>query len=90
MWFQHSVFICTTTIFVVSVVFHSYDDLRPPVSPTPTPPDGQKNKNVIDAVSKLENPDTQTGAMGTTTTITEIKPAPPEISIKKALSPYVA
>ncbi|KAB1207223.1 Protein TIC 62, chloroplastic [Morella rubra] len=67
-----------------------YDDLRPPVSPTPTPPDGQKNKNVIDAVSKLENPDTQTGAMGTTTTITEIKPAPPEISIKKALSPYVA
>ncbi|KAK7816181.1 protein tic 62 [Quercus suber] len=69
----------------------NYDDLKPPVSPTPTPPVGQKTKNIIsDVLSKPDTSATETSATGMKTGTTETKPAPEERPIKRPLSPYVA
>ncbi|KAF3951473.1 hypothetical protein ACB098_07G115600 [Castanea mollissima] len=68
-----------------------YDDLKPPVSPIPTPPVGQKTINIInDVLSKPDTSATETSATGMKTGTTETKPAPEELPIKRPLSPYVA
>lgn len=73
------------------LLFYSYDDLKPPVSPIPTPPVGQKTINIInDVLSKPDTSATETSATGMKTGTTETKPAPEELPIKRPLSPYVA
>lgn len=83
------------SLFLLSLLFlllfYSYDDLKPPVSPTPTPPVGQKTINIInDVLSKPDTSDTETSATGMKTGTTETKSAPEERPIKRPLSPYVA
>ncbi|CAK7329749.1 unnamed protein product [Dovyalis caffra] len=70
---------------VAAMVFHvSYDDLRPPTSPTPTQPSGKKDSvNLVEAVSK---PDTSHALPA----INETKPAPVETKTTRPLSPFTA
>jgi hypothetical protein len=71
------------------LLFYSYDDLKPPVSPIPIPPVGQKSINITNVVPKPNTSDTETSAMGMKTGIIETKPAPEEVPFKRPLSPYV-
>ncbi|KAI5314338.1 hypothetical protein L3X38_043514 [Prunus dulcis] len=68
--------------------YASYEDFKPPSSPSPSPPSVQKD-NVVDAVS-LTISDAQTSTVGTTTAVDEIKPTSQEVLITRPLSPYVA
>uniref|UniRef100_A0A2N9J6U9 NAD(P)-binding domain-containing protein n=1 Tax=Fagus sylvatica TaxID=28930 RepID=A0A2N9J6U9_FAGSY len=66
-----------------------YDDLKPPVSPIPIPPVGQKSINITNVVPKPNTSDTETSATGMKTGTIETKPAPEEVPFKRPLSPYV-
>ncbi|BFG41616.1 hypothetical protein CerSpe_278900 [Prunus speciosa] len=68
--------------------YASYEDFKPPSSPSPSPPSVQKD-NVVDAVS-LTISDAQTSSVDTTTAVDEIKPTSQEVLITRPLSPYVA
>ncbi|ONH91316.1 hypothetical protein PRUPE_8G106300 [Prunus persica] len=68
--------------------YASYEDFKPPSSPSPSPPSVQKD-NVVDAVS-LTISDAQTSTVDTTTAVDEIKPTSQEVIITRPLSPYVA
>ncbi|CAL9022077.1 unnamed protein product [Prunus brigantina] len=67
--------------------YASYEDFKPPSSPSPSPPSVQKD-NVVDAVS-LTISDAQTSTVDTTA-VDEIKPTSQEVLITRPLSPYVA
>ncbi|XP_021813456.1 protein TIC 62, chloroplastic [Prunus avium] len=68
--------------------YASYEDFKPPSSPSPSPPSVQKD-NVVDAVS-LTISDAQTSSVDMTTAVDEIKPTSQEVLITRPLSPYVA
>ncbi|KAL6270206.1 hypothetical protein ACE6H2_027117 [Prunus campanulata] len=68
--------------------YASYEDFKPPSSPSPSPPSVQKD-NVVDAVSQTIS-DAQTSSVDTTTAVDEIKPTSQEVLITRPLSPYVA
>ncbi|XP_044488312.1 protein TIC 62, chloroplastic [Mangifera indica] len=82
--------------------YSTYDDLKQPTSPTPTPPAGQKDLTTVDGLSTTGVSDIQTGTTEITFNVTETIPAPkatidvpetvpaPEVPHKRPLSPYYA
>ena len=70
-------------------VIDSYDDLKPPTSPTPTQPSSSKKESAspLEAVLKPATPDTPPmPAPG----VAETKPGPVETKTTRPLSPYAA
>jgi hypothetical protein len=69
-------------------VIDSYDDLKPPTSPTPIQPSSKKESaGPLEAVSKPATQDTPPmPAPG----VAETKPGPVETKTTRPLSPYVA
>ncbi|XP_011037583.1 PREDICTED: protein TIC 62, chloroplastic-like isoform X2 [Populus euphratica] len=68
--------------------YTTYDDLKPPTSPTPTQPSSKKESaSPLEAVSKPATPDTPPmPAPG----VAETKPGPVETKTTRPLSPYAA
>lgn len=78
--------------FVILVLLiDSYDDLKPPTSPTPTPPIGQKESgSPVGTISKPASADAQTSSPEVGAGVSEEKPAQVEGKIRQPLSPYAA
>lgn len=70
--------------------YTSYEDLKPPTSPTPTAPSGKKDSTIVDGLPMSGISDAQTSTSGVKTGITETVSAPEELSKARPLSPYFA
>ncbi|KAL9414997.1 hypothetical protein AB3S75_043300 [Citrus x aurantiifolia] len=70
--------------------YTSYEDLKPPASPTPTAPSGKKDSTIVDGLPMSGISDAQTSTSGVKTGITETVSAPEELSKARPLSPYFA
>lgn len=73
----------------VSLLFCSYDDLKPPTSPSPTAPSSQDNLTTVDAIPKPIS-DAEPKTAGIPAGITEITSASQEVPVTSPLSPYAA
>lgn len=69
-------------------LFYSYENLKPPTSPSPTAPGNQGDSSNADATSELTS-DVQSASIGPATDVTNTTSIPHQVSTERPLSPYV-
>lgn len=82
-------FILILLLFLLLLFYYSFEDLKPPTSPTPNPPIAQQNVTIAEAASK-PNTDAQASKLVTTDGFLEATSNAVEVKKKRPLSPYTS